>query len=560
MGYANTTRGAPWPPDARACPPDPGRYFANPDGNGIVMPPQTETTYILTNYWGIRGGDLRDSGGGFYADDGWTKFPLWVTESESGFTSETASNAIFYYMDYTWGGALSEPEEHWAKVGQYTIYRAKTSAQIAAFDLAVSTGDGQAPQGGRGYSPEVLERHGSHATDVGEALLAGTQPLNDSLRLSSYKAWDRAAMHRIAEGAELSAPKTQWDHGGHFHGQAESSILLEVRRALKQAGYSVSQIDWYLENGIESPSPQLINPWDLDFYGPDFSPQRGEETEPPESTEEKITVSPPAQTRLTVRAPVGYVPAASRHSSNRVEMVQSYKGTTNLPLSDKVDRFFFPITPNNISYSGLGSHWIEIPRKGHFPIVEWSDWVLMKVQFEFLLAHDQDGLFHHVSEWIEQLRRMAQRQAPVSIYGLDQLFRLQMKRAQTTGQAMQFVIADLSIKSAARTVLEGDKEITSAQCSITLQEIPIEHMTIVDMTIPPLSESALPPGDADDGDGGPPPIAEELDAINNMPIDGNITVARVKTTTVSGVDNPEYGRITVGFEPGTTYAHEGWVG
>ena len=183
-------------------------------------------------------------------------------------------------------------------------------------------------------------------------------------------------------------------------------------------------------------------------------------------------------------------------------MVQTWRGS-NHRHSPSVDRFFFPVTPNNISYSGLGSKWIEIPRKGHFPIVEFSDWVLMKVQFDFLLAHDNDGLFIHVAEYIEQLRRMAQRKYPVSIYGLDQLFRLQMKRAQTTGHAMEFVIADLTIKSNQRTVLEGDKEITSAQCSITLQEIPIEEMTVVDMTLPPLSAPAIPPAEEEGGgDGG----------------------------------------------------------
>lgn len=546
---ANTQNGRTWPPEAAECPADPSRHFANSDGNGMVIPPKTETTYILTNYWGLRD----PSRGGYFIPDGWTKFPLWVKESEYsnlGFESETDANTVFYYMDYTWGGALSVPEEHWAKVGQYSLYKAKTGAQIDVFNAAtkLAAASGLAEQGGHGYPPEVLAAHGPAAQVVGEALLAVSEAANavsrrdaDARRTASYKAWDRSAMHRIAESAELSAPKTQWHHGVLI-GSTPGALMLEVRRALIDAGYSKTQISWYLEGGVTGASSQLVNPADLKFYGPDFFPRRGEETEPPE---ENITQVTPARTRITVRAPLGYAPVPGRHSSNQTEMVQSYKGSSNLQLANRIDRFVFPVTPNNISYSGLGSRWIEIPRKGHFPIVEWADWVLMKVQFDFLLAHEMDGLFRDVRDYIEQLQRMSQRQAPVSIYGLDQLFSLQMKRAHRTGQAMQFVIADFSIKSAARTILEGNKEITSAQCSMTLQEIPIEQMTIVDMTIPPLSESALPPGDAAVAGGGVPGLSTDLDAVGAGTAPPNQTPPVVATTDTSGADDPEYGYIDV---------------
>jgi hypothetical protein len=157
--------------------------------------------------------------------------------------------------------------------------------------------------------------------------------------------------------------------------------------------------------------------------------------------------------------------------------------------------------PNTVSYSGLGSRWVEIPRKGDFPVVEWSDWALMKVQFEFLVAHEHDGLFADVKNQLNLLRRMSQRPNPVVVFGMDELFDLQMKRAQRTGKALQFVIADFTIQSQRRTVVVGNKEITAAQCSMTLQEMPIEQMSLISMSVPPLSESSVPQtGDTDPDD------------------------------------------------------------
>jgi len=153
MGYANTIEGTQWPPEARGCPVDKSRHFADPEGNGIIIPPRTSTTYILTNYWGVRDAALEGSSAvhaGYEVPDGWTKFPLWVKESESsnlGFESETASSATFYYMDYTLDGVLLKPEAHSAKAGQYTIYRAKTSTQITAFDGNTLKGDGLVGRG-----------------------------------------------------------------------------------------------------------------------------------------------------------------------------------------------------------------------------------------------------------------------------------------------------------------------------------------------------------------------------------------------------------------------------
>ena len=267
-----------------------------------------------------------------------------------------------------------------------------------------------------------------------------------------------------------------------------------VSLALIKAGYTPAQAQWFHNGGLNNPLTDGLGLFVLDGTaakraGADLSQN---------SEIAKITPPTPAVTKLVVRAPMGYTKPSGSGGSNgemrpHIAQVGSY-------LTEP-DRYFFRQVPNMVSYQGLGSRWVEIPRKGDFPIVEWSDWALMKVSFDFLIAHELapgrgDGLFNDVSGDIDKLRRMAQRPLPVSVYGMDQLFSLQMKRAQSTGKAMQFVIANFTVKSARRTINEGNKEITAAQCSMTLQEIPIEEMMVVEMTMPTLtgSPTPVPPG------------------------------------------------------------------
>jgi hypothetical protein len=269
--------------------------------------------------------------------------------------------------------------------------------------------------------------------------------------------------------------------------------------ALIAAGYTPSQVQWFHNGGLNNPLAGGLGLFELDGTA---AKRAG--AEPGQGGEiVKITPPSPAVTKLVVRAPLGYTKPSGSGGSNgemRPHMVQIGSYLT------EPDRYFFRQVPNMVSYQGLGSRWVEIPRKGDFPIVEWSDWALMKVSFDFLIAHELspgrgDGLFSDVSGDIDQLRRMAQRPLPVSVYGMDQLFSLQMKRATSTGRAMQFVIANFTVKSARRTINEGNKEITAAQCSITLQEIPIEEMMVVEMTVPPLMGPSVPapPSEANGG-------------------------------------------------------------
>jgi hypothetical protein len=467
----------------------------------------------------------------------WVVFSLWVRQSTAdyspngGYEDPHASDTTFYYfLDHT-----LQNSKYGLVIAEYVTYKAKHKAAGVAWNSHVSAAgladrdqafDGElSTQGGDGFGglPSGTAPQGGSIElrrltgNVGEVPIVSTfsegnrvVPLyqnaydghiagrkGDAIRLESTKAYDVSAMHAVAEGARVAHAKKIEHLGGR---RDFSNIDGEIREALAKDGYSSIHIDWYLQGGVDISSGQhLGDRRDFSQYYGDNYPQRGDPVPSRDvdynNLQPSIPPTPtptPTQTRIVVRTPFGYVRPAGAHGSDRAEMNQSYKAFEDFRLIDKVDRFFFPVTPNNISYSGLGSRWIEIPRKSHFPIVEWADWVLMKVQFDFLLAHENDGLFVDVAKYIDDLRRMAQRPQPVSIYGLDQLFRLQMKRAQSTGKAMQFVIADFSVKSVARTINEGNKEITSAQCSITLQEITVEEMEVIDMSIPPLAASAIP--------------------------------------------------------------------
>jgi hypothetical protein len=145
--------------------------------------------------------------------------------------------------------------------------------------------------------------------------------------------------------------------------------------------------------------------------------------------------------------------------------------------------YVFDYAPNEVQYQGLGAEWVEVPRTGDLPLVEFSKWSLMRVTLQFLIANTvidavgrphPDGLSTGVYDKIEKLRAMAQRPFPVSVFNVDQLLRVSMKRAEIAGQPLEFVISEFSITSMQRSIVEGTQEITAAQCNLTLQEIPIE--------------------------------------------------------------------------------------
>ena len=191
-------------------------------------------------------------------------------------------------------------------------------------------------------------------------------------------------------------------------------------------------------------------------------------------------------TRSTFGGRSGYTaPTISRVASDKPQMVQQYR------LPDSVQpitrRFEFQFKPNQISYSGIGSEWTEIPRSGNVPIVDWKSYKLLQVTFQFLVAPDDDGnldrrldekvITHSIDDKIRTLRQMATAPYPVYLLGFDEIMSEQMRFPFDGGRGVEFVIADFSVSSLLRT---SEGKINRAQCDITLREIPIESVRLID--------------------------------------------------------------------------------
>jgi len=170
------------------------------------------------------------------------------------------------------------------------------------------------------------------------------------------------------------------------------------------------------------------------------------------------------------------------------QMVQYYKaGNSQAPLTA---RHIFTPKPNEINYQNLGSEWTEIERSGRIPLVDWKNYKLMRVSFQFLVIPDatyrlgafgqtaDDGITLSIDSKLEVLRNMASRPYPVILYGFDELLANANPYSFSTGAGVQFAITDFSISSMIRT---SNGSINRAQCDITLQEVPIEYINIISL-------------------------------------------------------------------------------
>ena len=282
-------------------------------------------------------------------------------------------------------------------------------------------------------------------------------------------------------------------------------VRVTAVRILEEKGYSKSNIEWFFNPRANPGILKVTSP------GGSAAASRGSGGSGGSggvSRPSTFIAPTPAVTRVVVRAPFGYSRPPDRAPDQRPQIIQNYTEYVRAPgfsggyreVSGQ-DIFVFPYVPNNISYSGLGSQWTEIDRQGNYPLVEWTKWDLMRVEMEFLLAEERtesggaivpDGIFNSVQGRLNTLRRMSQRRAAVSVFNLDDLFRVQIKRAAETGKAMQFVIADLTVNASRRSLNSVSKEITAATVKLTLQEIPIEAVTIVRMSPPKMTDPTLP--------------------------------------------------------------------
>jgi hypothetical protein len=204
------------------------------------------------------------------------------------------------------------------------------------------------------------------------------------------------------------------------------------------------------------------------------------------------------RTSVKVRGNFGFV-NPGQVTGTEPQMVQYYKSTGS-QLTEP-DRHIFIPKPNQINYQNLGSEWTEIDRAGRIPLVDWKNFRLMKVSFQFIVIPDQtyrlgafgetadDGITISIDDKLEKLRNMAARPYPVILYGFDDLLTNTSEFVMSGGSGVQFVIQELTISSIIRTPTGS---INRATCDITLQEVPIELINLISLpklipgqTIPP---------------------------------------------------------------------------
>lgn len=227
---------------------------------------------------------------------------------------------------------------------------------------------------------------------------------------------------------------------------------------------------------------------------------------------------PKPETKIVVRMPSGYAPPHPT-AGTKPRMTQRQLDLTDSgqAIGTVTETFVFPYTPQNIRYSDMGSVWQEIPRAMNTSFVDWSGYKLMKVSMDFLVAGQykpsptdtsvSDGLMSSVGEELNMLRRMATNKFPVTLEGFDDILQVQMARSRfEQPRGIQFVIQDLNIVAGRRTVDEktglatNPSNISAAQVSLTLQEIPVETVTVV--KLPPLQLGTPVVGKGGGGGGG----------------------------------------------------------
>ena len=236
---------------------------------------------------------------------------------------------------------------------------------------------------------------------------------------------------------------------------------------------------------------------------------------------------PKPETKIVVRMPKGYAPPFST-AGTKPRMTQRQLDLTDSgqAIGTVTDTFIFPYIPQNIRYSDIGSNWQEVPRAMNTSFVDWAGYKLMKVSMDFLVSAQyipsikdkdgkviaqgtavSDGLMNSVTNELNMLRRMATNKFPVTLEGFDDILQIQMARSRfEQPRGLQFVIQDLNITAGRRTIDETTglattpSLISAAQVSITLQEIPVETVTIV--KLPPLELGSPVVGKGGSGGGG----------------------------------------------------------
>ena len=189
------------------------------------------------------------------------------------------------------------------------------------------------------------------------------------------------------------------------------------------------------------------------------------------------------------------------NTSSRPTLIQTYEGIKSSKQINgtPIRSFEFPFVPSQVVYSGLGINWTEIERTGSYPIVDWTSFQLLKISFSFDIVSMAQantagfGLYYSCEDQITELREMAQSPYPVTFLNMDKFMQDEIRwPSLNTGRGVEFVIQEFSVTAVQRTQANPaalkdstvPNRISRASCTMTLQEIPIEQVDIVQM--PPI--------------------------------------------------------------------------
>lgn len=144
--------------------------------------------------------------------------------------------------------------------------------------------------------------------------------------------------------------------------------------------------------------------------------------------------------------------------------------------------FYFPFTPQGISYTDMSDEIAEIPRPGTTPIVTFRSHRLMKVSMEFLVAVPYDGLVLDVEDSLNILRFFSTNsQRSVIFYNLDDLLTSGHNyRKGPFARPAAFTITELTINARQRN---SNGKIT--QAIVTMSFVENRNPNILVAKVPP---------------------------------------------------------------------------
>ena len=240
------------------------------------------------------------------------------------------------------------------------------------------------------------------------------------------------------------------------------------------------------------------NPLDVEFDSSEFmqKPFR-EEGEPPLSGNALPVLRPgeftPSEMSISVRfsnSGTGYSGAQSTPDVPVMIQTYPYYDANTDSMAFVADKFFFHYKPNNITYNNIGAEWQDIPRVNNTPLVDFKNFKLMKITFEFIVAEkldDVSSLYASCEAQLKMLRQMATRPEFVQFTNMDTLFSEQLIYPDffSSGVATYFSIVDMSITSVQRSRQGVDTVFGSTPGSI--------NRATVNMTVQEVNSSGPPP-------------------------------------------------------------------